>query len=187
MTGRADNIVKSARRDAARLLQNPWYSIGWLTGWRVSRQLAKEIKPGHCMWGRKWHVIARDGASDDVLFVSEAGEVANVHLGWTVHVDPKFPSVGLHESVAAFAAWLAEEAAYVTELLNADDAGAVCTSCGANWAEGESNPDCVECGGFALSRHCPVCGGQCGAIWQRAIIDSNDRHEAHWMGKCKLG
>lgn len=30
-----------------------------------------------------------------------------------------------------------------------------------------SQQGCVECGGYALERPCPVCGGRCGAVWKR--------------------
>jgi hypothetical protein len=63
---------------------------------------------------------------------------------------------------------------------------AECLSCGAVWSKGEYSKDCKECGGGALERTCMVCGGNCGTVWKRAILDSNDTGEAHWMGSCAL-
>lgn len=59
-----------------------------------------------------------------------------------------------------------------------------CATCAAEWTAGAFTGGCAECGGGAMERDCPVCGGQCGSRWQRAVIDSHDRHEAHWIGNC---
>jgi hypothetical protein len=61
-----------------------------------------------------------------------------------------------------------------------------CTSCGADWSEGDFSPKCAQCGGGALDVLCLVCGGKCGARWQRAIIDSQDEDLANWFGTCAL-
>lgn len=185
------DAVRTAREAAGKLLAAPWHVVGSISGWRLSRQLARELTPGHRMHGRKWHAIARAEGADDVLFVSGTGEIADVHLTWTAPGDSDFPSAGFHESVAAFAAWLAEEKAHVAmieaQALAEDDVApgtALCRSCGADWGSGQVTTRCAECGGFALVRSCPVCGGGCGAIWRRAVIDSNDDAEAHWVGSC---
>ena len=60
----------------------------------------------------------------------------------------------------------------------------VCSSCGAEWSRGTFSQHCRECGGGALEHACLVCGGRCGQQWQRAVIDSRDEHEAHWIGAC---
>jgi len=62
----------------------------------------------------------------------------------------------------------------------------ICTSCGANWTEDEYSDDCVECGGGAMERGCILCGGRCGSKFKRAVIDSMDAGEAHWIGDCNL-
>jgi len=62
----------------------------------------------------------------------------------------------------------------------------ICTSCGANWGEGEYSDDCMECGGGDMERSCILCGGRCGSVYKRAVIDSWDTGEAHWIGGCKL-
>lgn len=61
-----------------------------------------------------------------------------------------------------------------------------CSTCGARWSLGAWTGDCAECGGGALDRPCLVCGGVCGARWQRAVSDSHDRGIAHWYGACRL-
>jgi len=62
----------------------------------------------------------------------------------------------------------------------------LCNSCGVNWSDGEFKPDCPECGGGALERSCLLCDGKCGSIWKRALLDSWDFKEAHWVGGCIL-
>lgn len=61
-----------------------------------------------------------------------------------------------------------------------------CGTCGAHWTGGEHTADCEECGGGAMSRPCSLCGGRCGAVLQRAPLDSRDYRVAHWVGSCKL-
>jgi len=61
-----------------------------------------------------------------------------------------------------------------------------CQSCGAHWSEGAYSQDCKECGGGAMERPCFVCNGECGRMWSRAPIDSQDSHEAHWIGSCGM-
>jgi hypothetical protein len=31
---------------------------------------------------------------------------------------------------------------------------------------------------------CPRCGGHCGSVWMRAVLDSQDSNDAHWIGGC---
>ena len=59
-----------------------------------------------------------------------------------------------------------------------------CELCNANWSAGDFSPDCKCCGGGALERACPICDGECGQVWRRARIDSQDSKEAHWYGSC---
>lgn len=61
-----------------------------------------------------------------------------------------------------------------------------CTECGADWSAGQYGRECAMCGGGALERSCPWCGGRCGAVWRRAEVDSADAGEAHWIGHCQL-
>ncbi len=60
-----------------------------------------------------------------------------------------------------------------------------CATCQCNWSEKAFNPACLECGGGALSLPCPICSGRCGAVWLRAVLDSNDCGVAHWLGHCQ--
>lgn len=59
-----------------------------------------------------------------------------------------------------------------------------CSRCGAEWTAGRFSAGCEECGGGAMTRDCPRCGGVCGAVWRRAPVDSHDSGEAHWVGAC---
>lgn len=63
---------------------------------------------------------------------------------------------------------------------------ATCPLCGARWSDGHARASCPCCDGHALLRPCPVCGGACGAVWSRAVIDSIDSGRAHWLGACRL-
>jgi hypothetical protein len=37
-----------------------------------------------------------------------------------------------------------------------------------------------------MERACPICAGMCGSRWRRAVLDSQDAVEAHWIGNCGL-
>lgn len=60
----------------------------------------------------------------------------------------------------------------------------ICQTCGSRWDQFEYKQNCPECGGGALQVPCLVCSGTCGAMWNRAVIDSNDAGAAHWVGVC---
>ncbi|KAK3087309.1 hypothetical protein FSP39_004510 [Pinctada imbricata] len=59
-----------------------------------------------------------------------------------------------------------------------------CHLCGQCWYDGKYTPDCRECGGYSLTRPCPVCNGQCKTVWSRDVKSSHSFHEAHWDGEC---
>lgn len=61
-----------------------------------------------------------------------------------------------------------------------------CGSCGSNWSKGDFAGGCPECGGYAMERPCPRCGGLCGSEWGRAADDSQYEGVAHWIGECRL-
>ncbi len=62
----------------------------------------------------------------------------------------------------------------------------ICKDCGANWSQGEFSKECIQCGGGALQRNCILCNGKCKSTYSRAVIDSWDTGEAHWVGNCRL-
>jgi hypothetical protein len=37
-----------------------------------------------------------------------------------------------------------------------------------------------------MQRDCSLCGGQCGAVFERAVVDSWDHAQAHWIGAGRL-
>ncbi|XP_064597767.1 uncharacterized protein LOC135464193 [Liolophura sinensis] len=61
-----------------------------------------------------------------------------------------------------------------------------CHLCGQCWYDNQVTADCLECGGFPLTRPCPVCDGECSAVWDRNVKKSHSYHKAHWEGKCTL-
>ncbi len=63
---------------------------------------------------------------------------------------------------------------------------ATCSTCLAEWEQGEFTENCLECGGFAMTRSCPNCSGKCGAIWKRQVSMSNSFQEAFYKGGCRL-
>jgi len=61
-----------------------------------------------------------------------------------------------------------------------------CRQCGARWDQHDWTDGCETCGGGALERLCQLCDGRCGQVHERAVADSNDRRNAHWIGGCGL-
>lgn len=60
----------------------------------------------------------------------------------------------------------------------------VCSSCTALWSKGQFTENCLECGGFALTRSCPQCNGKCSASWHRQVAMSNAYKEPFYSGGC---
>lgn len=195
-----DDPRTAARKEVRVLLHAPWESVGRLRAIGLDRQLRRECLQGHFLAGGTWTAIARSRNDDDVLYAASDGRIASVHLTWQQPSSPSFPSFGFFESVADFAIWLAQEDEIVARR-NGEEVdffaapernispsqiaqSAVCASCGADWALGQFTAGCQVCGNHALERPCLKCGGQCGATWRRAVSDSNDSGEAHWIGQC---
>ncbi|ESO82439.1 hypothetical protein LOTGIDRAFT_237031 [Lottia gigantea] len=63
---------------------------------------------------------------------------------------------------------------------------ATCHLCHECWFEERFTEGCHECGGYPLTRPCPICNGQCEQIWHRNIKSSHAFHEAQWDGLCSL-
>ncbi|XP_041360514.1 uncharacterized protein LOC121376806 [Gigantopelta aegis] len=61
-----------------------------------------------------------------------------------------------------------------------------CHLCHKSWYDGQRTEDCKECGGFTLTRSCPICLGKCETVWNRNVKMSHAMHEAHWDGTCGL-
>lgn len=91
-------------------LLEPWERVK--DGRGLEAELARELPPGHRLFGRTMRAVARRIDQDDVLFVAEpAGggpfrdgprEVAIVHLTWNKEVDPRWPSTHVLSSLEAF-------------------------------------------------------------------------------------
>ena len=83
----------------------------WLEPWRpegetsraresLKRQLAKEVCPGHPMYGLPVELIAR-GDGDDCLFaiLDETNRVAVVHLVWQGPQKPPWPHTEIYNNL----------------------------------------------------------------------------------------
>ncbi|OQR73557.1 hypothetical protein BIW11_09652, partial [Tropilaelaps mercedesae] len=58
--------------------------------------------------------------------------------------------------------------------------------CGVSWSDNHVSLDCKECGGYALTRPCLACDGQCASLWSRNLAASHDHRQAQWEGRCTL-
>ncbi|MCB1358742.1 MAG: hypothetical protein KDK53_20355 [Maritimibacter sp.] len=186
--------IKALRQALNRQLDDPdWVTLGGLGAARLERALRREVGPGHKLHGQTPTALAHATASDDVLFGTEDGRLALVHLTHSgTPSGPDWPSTGFYPSVEDFVAGLRAERTHVAALEKSFALGAehpegtlLCPSCGADWGDAEASNDCPVCDGWALARPCPICNGTCGAIWTRAITDSRDEGIAIWIGKCQ--
>lgn len=59
-----------------------------------------------------------------------------------------------------------------------------CFTCGVSWSDDHVSLDCSECGGYSLSRPCPLCDGACGQLWKRDFTQSHACNKARWIGVC---
>jgi hypothetical protein len=90
-------------------------TLEWLPPWEptdsdLAVELAREVGPGHLLFGRAAIAVGRRIDCDDVLFWLPAGPaaLAAVHLTWTGRRErsPQWPAVRLYPSVTE---WLEHE------------------------------------------------------------------------------
>jgi hypothetical protein len=76
-------------------LPEPWIRVtsGAALGRQLLAELQRELAPGHSIYGRQAHAIARCCGCDEVVFaLEENGTFALVHLTWSGHPDvPPWP------------------------------------------------------------------------------------------------
>jgi hypothetical protein len=84
-------------------LYEPWVPVG--DGRALEAELARELAPGHRLFGKKLHALARRVDCDDVFFAN-ADSFAVVHLTWrrAREPDPRWPATEVYRSLADFAA-----------------------------------------------------------------------------------
>lgn len=160
-------------------LGDEWSPVGWWRGRRLTRALRQSIITDNTA---KLKTVAFNSFEDLVLFKVGAGwQLAHISYLESGEVSPS--DCGYYESEAELAESFALEAQAKrqAELFQPE-----CPQCGALWYANESKQDCRTCGGYSMLRPCPMCGGQCGAIWDRAYQDSIDSGEAVWVGHCQL-
>ena len=168
-----------------------WSVVSPLGALFLNRALRRALPRRHVLDGAALPAVARRGDHDEVLYLLADGRLALVHLTGTGQSDPRWPHVAFMVDVADFCAGERREMAHVAamdrcnELASAQPEGAFrCPDCGANWGAGDWGATCGVCGGGGLARACPCCDGACGAVWDRAVIDSIDQAEAVWIGRC---
>lgn len=188
-----DDPIRGFRQALSGKLEDlEWHVVGRLAGARLERALAKETAKDHPLFGKRLTAIARSARSDDVLFASDTGLLAQVHLTFSGKSNgPDWPSTGFFESVEGFLNDLRAERSYEAAFEASFSLGAeypegtlLCPRCGSDWGDGEANSECPLCDGWALARPCPECDGACGEIWTRAVLDSLDEGVPVWIGTC---
>lgn len=172
--GKAVGAVREARPAG-------WDVLGPFGAFYWDRRLAGQLSPGHVLRNFGHASLAKAARTDDLAVLCADGRVGVVHLTFARETLPQWPSCHFHDSVADWLHALVEPEPGGEEALD-------CPICHARWDQGEFEleADCPCCGGGALERECPQCGGRCGARWQRAVLDSWDSGQAHWVGRCKL-
>src|SRR4051812_8678759 len=89
---------------------HPWHAVedlGPRFAATFEQVLAREVAPGHPLYGIPVQAIGKRDASDDVLFrlLDGSGRVAQVHLTWTRSPpeSPPWPSSAVFAELAAWA------------------------------------------------------------------------------------
>lgn len=77
-------------------LLEPWTAVTSPAG--LEAELARELAPGHRLFGRTLRAVAKRGDRDDVLFV-DAQIAAVVHLTWAKETTPEHPNAEIFASV----------------------------------------------------------------------------------------
>lgn len=69
----------------------------------LAEELARELSPGHQLFGLALAPVARADGRDDFLFQAPDGRVAEVHLTFANHPErPPWPGSALYDSLEAW-------------------------------------------------------------------------------------
>lgn len=161
-------------------LPDTWHALSLVERISLSRQMRKSFHGSHDLHGTGFKIVAKSDQYDEVLLGLCEGTFAVVHMTWQNEASPDWPQYTLYETYQNFLDDVEHEAEAARSYVPTQ-----CEECGSNWSANEIGSSCRTCGGYALFRPCPVCGGKCGAIWERAVIDSNDSQEPVFLGACK--
>lgn len=187
------DLIRGFRRALSGKLEDlEWHAVGPLAGMRLKRALVRETANDHPLFGARLTALARSASSDDVLFASDTGLLAQVHLTFSGQPNGKdWPSTAFFESVDDFLNELRVERSYEAAFeasfslgIEHPEGTLLCPGCGSDWGDGDANSECPLCDGWALARPCPECDGACGEIWKRAVLDSLDEGVPVWIGTC---
>jgi hypothetical protein len=76
-----------------------WAAVGFWEGSKLEGQLARECGRGHPLHKLNVRALARDGASDDVLFEAKDGRAFLVHLTWSRTGGDTYPAFSDYETL----------------------------------------------------------------------------------------
>ena len=71
--------------------QEPWAALSGSSLASFQHQLARELVPGHPLYGRKGTLLGKHAGHDDVLVALESERLAVVHLIWGGAGDAQYP------------------------------------------------------------------------------------------------
>jgi hypothetical protein len=83
-------------------LPPPWTAVPPEAARQLEAELAREVGPGHSLWGRRATALARRTDHDDVVFAIDGeSRVAVVHLTYAGRREssPDWPAVTFHASI----------------------------------------------------------------------------------------
>jgi hypothetical protein len=85
-------------------LLEPWYFADVSERRGMELELRREIAPNHlhALFERVAECLARRRDCDDVLFGLDRGEVAVVHLTWSIERDPLWPATTIYPDMASW-------------------------------------------------------------------------------------
>jgi hypothetical protein len=92
-----------------------WYALQPGDGVGFEAELARELSPGHRLYGLALRAVGQGGNGDDILFkiADGSGRFAVAHLTWARKAEkPPWPDSALFESRDA---WLASEGGAAAE------------------------------------------------------------------------
>jgi hypothetical protein len=72
----------------------------------IETEVGRQIQAGHPLHGRKFSVVARSQATDDVLIALDDETWAVVHLTWQANEVPPWPATTIFSSQTTALDWL---------------------------------------------------------------------------------
>lgn len=102
-----DGSCLGVQNDSSTLFSKPWMALraDSESAKFFEHEVARELAPGHSLYGRRLHTVAKNSTCDDLLFRLDDGTFAEVHLTFTP-TPPERPGWPRYRTFENLADWM---------------------------------------------------------------------------------